>query len=243
MSRHRRDAEPEEIAAQNEEKPAPAPSTAAPPKQRPRQLEEEVEEIPYIFVNDGHVLLALRKVNITNKKTSPDQTLTLEGNTFALTVENATEDLFIAVLTSGAHKLSLETSQSAGTWKINFRYNDNVETNEKFHARTSAVGYGPDWSFGCGELYVESFDHEIVLIGFQFQPFFEPATENLDSRNFTGRVSDCVGYFSPGIWGALFVIIILVSILSYGLTMMMDIKTMDKFDDPKGKTIIVNAQD
>lgn len=29
--------------------------------------------------------------------------------------------------------------------------------------------------------------------------------------------------------------------MTYGLVFMMDIKTMDRFDDPKGKTITVNV--
>lgn len=54
---------------------------------------------------------------------------------------------------------------------------------------------------------------------------------------------DCVGFTSPAIWSGLFVTVILAIIISIGIAMIMDIKTMDRFDDPKGKTIIINAVD
>lgn len=43
------------------------------------------------------------------------------------------------------------------------------------------------------------------------------------------------------IWSGLFITFLLVLILSFGISMMMNIKTMDRFDDPKGKTITISA--
>lgn len=54
---------------------------------------------------------------------------------------------------------------------------------------------------------------------------------------------DCVGFTTIPIWSGLFVTFILAVIMTMGLTMIMDIKTMDRFDDPKGKTIIINASE
>ena len=58
-----------------------------------------------------------------------------------------------------------------------------------------------------------------------------------------GDAYDCVGFTSIPIWSGLFVTAILLFIITFGLTMMMDIKTMDRFDDPKGKTITVTASE
>lgn len=58
-----------------------------------------------------------------------------------------------------------------------------------------------------------------------------------------GDAYDCVGFTSAPIWSGLFVTFILALIMTFGLTMMMDIKTMDRFDDPKGKTITVNVSE
>uniref|UniRef100_A0A2A4JX12 Vacuolar H+ ATPase AC45 accessory subunit n=1 Tax=Heliothis virescens TaxID=7102 RepID=A0A2A4JX12_HELVI len=69
------------------------------------------------------------------------------------------------------------------------------------------------------------------------QPFFESNT----TQEF-GDAFNCVGFFSAPIWAGLFVVFILLAITFYGIMMMLDIRTMDRFDDPKGKTITINAE-
>ena len=166
------------------------------------------------------------------------------ASAFTMTVSNVNESDFLVTLQAPGHKVEMTTSISAGTWQVTFRYNDMDETREKLHPRTGVVGYGYSHGFGCGDLYVESFTRSIRFIGFQFQPDFAPTEEvPIDERTFSDNVSDCIGFFSPGIWGALFVIFIFAFIMTYGISMMLDIRTMDKFDDPKGKTIIINAQE
>lgn len=54
---------------------------------------------------------------------------------------------------------------------------------------------------------------------------------------------DCVYFTTAPIWAALFVTFLLLAIVSTALTYIMDIKTMDRFDDPKGKTITINASE
>ncbi|XP_022103970.1 V-type proton ATPase subunit S1-like [Acanthaster planci] len=56
-----------------------------------------------------------------------------------------------------------------------------------------------------------------------------------------GPANDCVGFFTEGIWMGLFMGLILLLIFSFGLGMMSSLRVMDKFDDPKGKTITVNT--
>ncbi|XP_072222865.1 V-type proton ATPase subunit S1-like isoform X1 [Leuresthes tenuis] len=51
--------------------------------------------------------------------------------------------------------------------------------------------------------------------------------------------SDCASFFSPGIWMGLMTSLLLVLVLTYGLHMIMQLHTMDRFDDPKGPTISV----
>ncbi|XP_046383598.1 uncharacterized protein LOC124154112 [Ischnura elegans] len=52
---------------------------------------------------------------------------------------------------------------------------------------------------------------------------------------------DCVYFFTAAIWSGLFVTFLLGLILTWGLSMIMSIRTMDRFDDPKGKTITIGA--
>uniref|UniRef100_A0A2R8N3I0 ATPase H+ transporting accessory protein 1 n=1 Tax=Callithrix jacchus TaxID=9483 RepID=A0A2R8N3I0_CALJA len=49
--------------------------------------------------------------------------------------------------------------------------------------------------------------------------------------------SDCAGFFSPGIWMGLLTSLFMLFIFTYGLHMILSLKTMDRFDDHKGPTI------
>jgi len=69
--------------------------------------------------------------------------------------------------------------------------------------------------------------------GFQMQVFMP---EHPVVQRFADEY-ECVGFFTPGIWCGIFMTIILLSILTWGMKMIMDVKTMDRFDDPKGKPI------
>lgn len=51
--------------------------------------------------------------------------------------------------------------------------------------------------------------------------------------------NDCDGYFSIGSVLGLFVALILTLIFAFGITMLSNINTMDRFDDPKGKSIVI----
>lgn len=64
-----------------------------------------------------------------------------------------------------------------------------------------------------------------------------------NTSNKFGDAYDCVGFTTGPIWSGIFVTFILALIMTFGLCMIMDIKTMDRFDDPKGKTISINASE
>lgn len=64
----------------------------------------------------------------------------------------------------------------------------------------------------------------------------------IDPKNATfSEAYDCVGFTSIPIWTGIFVTAILGLIMVWALTMIMDIRTMDRFDDPKGKTITISS--
>lgn len=58
-----------------------------------------------------------------------------------------------------------------------------------------------------------------------------------------GPAEDTVYFFTVPILSGLFVSSLLMAIILFGLSMIFDIKTMDQFDDPKGKSITINASD
>ncbi|XP_036447934.1 ATPase H+ transporting accessory protein 1a [Colossoma macropomum] len=67
---------------------------------------------------------------------------------------------------------------------------------------------------------------------FQIQGF------NVTGKDFS-YASDCAGFFTPGIWMGLLTSLLMVLVLTYGLHMIMQLHTMDRFDDPKGPAISV----
>ncbi|KAI8782181.1 V-type proton ATPase subunit S1 [Biomphalaria glabrata] len=74
----------------------------------------------------------------------------------------------------------------------------------------------------------------LLLDGFQVQPF------NIQHDRFS-YAQDCVPYFTTPIWMALFSSSFLLLILYFGTIMVLNLSIMDRYDDPKGKTIVVNA--
>ncbi|XP_043936204.1 V-type proton ATPase subunit S1 [Protopterus annectens] len=76
---------------------------------------------------------------------------------------------------------------------------------------------------------------ELTITDFQIQGF---GLNGTNGTNFA-YASDCTGFFTPGIWMGLVTTLLFVFILTYGLHMIMNLKTMDRFDDPKGPTISV----
>ncbi|XP_017549808.2 V-type proton ATPase subunit S1b [Pygocentrus nattereri] len=71
----------------------------------------------------------------------------------------------------------------------------------------------------------------LLFTEFQIQSF--TVTENF------AYASDCASFFTPGIWMGLLTTLLMVFILTYGLHMIMQLRTMDRFDDPKGPVISV----
>ncbi|KAG7323854.1 hypothetical protein KOW79_013556 [Hemibagrus wyckioides] len=75
-------------------------------------------------------------------------------------------------------------------------------------------------------------DWRIAFDDFQIQGF------NVTGKEFS-YASDCAGFFTPGIWMGLVTSALMVLLLTYGLHMIMQLHTMDRFDDPKGHAISV----
>lgn len=79
---------------------------------------------------------------------------------------------------------------------------------------------------------------KMVLNGFQYEAF--PKSSN--PGKFDGAW-DCVGFFTVPVWMSLISVLIFLIVLFWGLWMLADVKTMDRFDDPKGKSIVVPNTD
>jgi V-type H+-transporting ATPase S1 subunit len=63
---------------------------------------------------------------------------------------------------------------------------------------------------------------------------------DMKGTNFTfGQINYCQGFFTPGIWMSVSASFILIGILSFALSFLLGINTMDKFDDPKSKPLLI----
>ncbi|XP_075711169.1 V-type proton ATPase subunit S1-like [Rhinoderma darwinii] len=115
--------------------------------------------------------------------------------------------------------------------------------------RTTYASSPAEYSYHCqqigtsssyGEKLVpnnkEAYNWEIFISEFQIQGF------NIKNNQFS-YASDCTSFFTPAIWMGLVSSIILLWILSYGIFMIMQLTTNDKFDDPKSQPLSVPQGD
>ena len=79
------------------------------------------------------------------------------------------------------------------------------------------------------------------LLGFSGWGHSVLSVPQIQAFNVTGEqfsyASNCAGFFSPGIWMGLLTSLFMLFIFTYGLHMILSLKTMDRFDDHKGPTI------
>ncbi|CRK96156.1 CLUMA_CG009585, isoform A [Clunio marinus] len=189
---------------------------------------KQLEQAQHVISTNPHFLIAMSEITVGTTPVDP---------TLLVLTQNATAELMEVSLVYDTHNFGMSIKLSGGTWYVSqFTYNGN-----RFH-ESYPVTASSSRSFGCIELPMSDFNTIITFHNIQMQPLFNPVGDE-KIEHFADRANECIGFFSPAIWGALFVVIIFVFILSMGITMMMDIRTMDRFDDPKGKTITINSQE
>ncbi|XP_041458092.1 V-type proton ATPase subunit S1-like [Lytechinus variegatus] len=98
------------------------------------------------------------------------------------------------------------------------------------------------WSYHCGDITFVSKQQpnktddmvNLIFKDFQIQPF------GIENDKFS-QANDCIGYFSPAIWMGIMTALLVIAIIGFGIGMMATVKVMDKFDDPKGKQLMINV--
>lgn len=105
---------------------------------------------------------------------------------------------------------------------------------------TQQISAPYDYSFHTSSPVVfSSGKNSLYFSDMQVQPWKSPVN---GMKKFSAAEDD-ITYFTPAIWSGLIVTGLIGLILIWGLSMILDIRTMDQFDDPKGKTITVNVSD
>jgi len=210
------------------------------------------------------VLLSVREEGSNQKPSTVNLTLTSNSTkveeketTFTLNFGPAEEGLLKITSVSTVMVLKMGDYWTLSTLNATIvgKYNgvDLPSTSERFLA-PMLMSAPKKMSFHCsryGPLYLPksagektaqeksapTFIPSIEFLGLQIQP-----TIRDHNRKF-GTSYDCVGFFSIGILSGIFINIFLMAILAWGLVMIMSVKTMDRFDDPKGKPISIGATD
>ncbi|CAF0983529.1 unnamed protein product [Rotaria sp. Silwood1] len=81
-----------------------------------------------------------------------------------------------------------------------------------------------------------NFSNKFYIKNLQFQPF------NVNGSTF-GLPNYCTSFFTRGIWMAITSSLLCLGILLFGIYHLMNVKSNDRFDDPKGKPLIIKAQE
>ncbi|XP_044256758.1 V-type proton ATPase subunit S1 [Tribolium madens] len=202
------------------------------------QLEDSEEKKDTgIRFSSAHLLLYLSdkgsyKVNKDTSNITIDNSFMLSETSDMDNKENITATLSGSSLSIN---FAIKVNNVSGYWYLTSM---SVKTDKENQLVGISDYFAPrDFSYHCSTFNLSTVDRNATLSlpGFQIQPF--------PKNNTFGDAYDCVGFTSVPIWSGLFVTIILLLIVTFGLTMMMDIKTMDRFDDPKGKTITITASE
>ncbi|KAH8402194.1 hypothetical protein KR009_010428 [Drosophila setifemur] len=108
---------------------------------------------------------------------------------------------------------------------------------------TGIVNAPTTFSYSCGNLTLDSnaVNNMYNSLSFSSLQIQAPFSASYPANFPFGDSWDCVGFVSAGILMGLLVVALLLIIMFVGVCWMMDINTMDRFDDPKGKTITINA--
>ncbi|CAD5216749.1 unnamed protein product [Bursaphelenchus okinawaensis] len=86
----------------------------------------------------------------------------------------------------------------------------------------------------------KNFDFGLVLGNVQIQT---TGVLKDQKAKFAMLTNDCVPTFSAGSWMGIIVAVLLISILTFGFLMLNSVKTIDRFDDPKRKQMVVNVKE
>ncbi|XP_054649901.1 V-type proton ATPase subunit S1b [Dunckerocampus dactyliophorus] len=207
---------------------------------------------PIMFNMSGGPCIMLWAQNLNISFSAPPQWLDLAAETPSLagSLCNSTNSLLVLSYPSG---VTLRFAMSQRFYPVSARNwftLDSVQLQSN-GITASFIGsrgiYAPaEYSFHCQT--VSSFrdallvpnatnqttsDWRLNFIDFQIQGF------GLANGTDFSYASDCAGFFTPGIWMGLLSSLLMLLVFVYGLHMIMQLNTMDRFDDPKGPSISV----
>jgi hypothetical protein len=134
-------------------------------------------------------------------------------------------------VTRGSRNWKLVSAQFGLSCSNSSRCND---TEKAILKDSSSVGAPMNMSFHCNKVSLTGSGVTVTFDKLQVQPF-------LLRKGKFAKATDCMGFFTIGVWSSLFVSLVLLAILTFGIVMLADISTMDRFDDPKSKGLQIHS--
>lgn len=161
-------------------------------------------------------------------------------NVQEMNIHNASNNKFTVQLRGASHRVEFDVILESGYYKM-----QNLKYGEQIFRVIPAVEAPKDFSYYCGnQTFVEiTKNDQKATLSWNSLQFQAPFGKKVDDKFIFGDAWHCVGFFSPAILAGLFVVFMLLAITAVGIVWIMDINTMDRFDDPKGKTITINTSE
>nr|CAI5820081.1 unnamed protein product [Callosobruchus analis] len=144
--------------------------------------------------------------------------------------------MVIPMETTGKVTLRFSFSKVSGYWYMSSVKITDTNTNKEYNLTTDEDIMAPEYfSYHCNgySVFSDGNGTELYIYDIQVQ---------IDSKDGKfGDVNDCVTFTTAPIWSGLFVTTIMGIGLIIALTAIMDIKTMDKFDNHKTKNLAITV--
>ncbi|KAM4611022.1 V-type proton ATPase subunit S1b [Polymixia lowei] len=158
--------------------------------------------------------------------------LVLDYQTLGITLSFAMSQRFYPVSARNWFSLNTVQLQANGT-TASFIGSRNIYAPAEYSFHCESVTSFSDALLSPNNTNPNTTQWRLNFIDFQIQGF------GLANETKFSYASDCAGFFTAGIWMGLLTSLLMVLILIYGLHMIMQLNTMDRFDDPKGPSISV----
>ncbi|KAK3103067.1 hypothetical protein FSP39_016210 [Pinctada imbricata] len=221
-----------------------------------RRLLEFVQKANGTFLNSTCMFFWFREMTLIVTKDNQPSTVPLTSGNFTdqqSSCSNKTARLAFHYEDSNVTldvEMDIVISNKTGYWfiqsnKVEANFTNNASLSGVSTLDMKSVAAPPDFSYHCSNLGPvissnitgnDTANMTLIVNGFQLQPF------NIMNGQFSDGW-DCVPFFTAVIWSGIISVGLITIILIFGFAWIADMRTMDKFDDPKGKTISVNVGD
>lgn len=217
------------------------------------RVRREIEDSDNVLISDDGCMFYADRLFLRsmNEKPSEASNYTLDLEQSSCVTNNSKSAVLELVWTHGMNdseplEMTFHVSSTGLYWTLDKVFFNSSEYRYFAYGMHSLMDTPPKFSYVCTTAtFVKynpvkygtyDFKDRFFITKFQFQPF------NANGTQF-GPPNYCTSFFTSGIWMGITSSLLCLGILLFGIRQMMSIKTNDRFDDPKGKPLIIKAQE